>query len=117
VPWCIFSSPQAAWVGKKPEDLENPLVAKVPLQVLGIAQALEETAGFIKVVADRETREIAGVHIIGESAAELIHVGAVAIKQKTEVSEMASLIFAHPTFSEMYSEAALLLEGKPFHLL
>jgi len=117
IPWCIFSSPQVAWVGKRPDELENPLVAKVPIQVLGIAQALEETAGFIKVVADRKTREIVGVHIIGESAAELIHVGAVAIKQRTEIAEMASMIFAHPTFSEMYGEAALLLEGKPFHMM
>lgn len=117
VPWCIFSSPQAAWVGKRPDQVEDPLVAKVPLQVLGIAQAMEETAGFIKVVAERRSREIVGVHIVGESAAELIHVGAMAIKQRTEISEMASLIFAHPTFSEMYSEAALLLEGKPFHLM
>jgi dihydrolipoamide dehydrogenase len=67
----------------------------------------------IKVVARKGV--VKGIHIVGEKATEIIHEGVRAIMSGATVESMAQVIRAHPTFSEIYSEAFHLLEGRPVH--
>ncbi|MDQ7827300.1 MAG: dihydrolipoyl dehydrogenase [Candidatus Eremiobacteraeota bacterium] len=115
IPNCIYTHPEVASVGMAEGSLENPLVGKIPYRVMGKAHASGELAGLIKIVADRGTRKVMGVHIVGEKATELIHEGILAVMEGISIRRMAEVIRAHPTFAEIYSEAFHLLEGRPIH--
>lgn len=117
IPNCVYSHPEAAFAGLKEELVENPQVVSIPYRAMGRAHSEGEISGLIKIVAEKETRKLKGVHIIGEKAAEIIHEGALALKFGLTIDKMAEVIRAHPTYSEIYSEALHLLTGNPIHYL
>ncbi|MEE8110683.1 MAG: dihydrolipoyl dehydrogenase, partial [bacterium] len=88
---------------------------RFPYRALGRSQVAGEIAGEVKIVADEETGEILGVHIIGANAAELIHEAAVAMRWELTVDELAETIHAHPTLSESVMEAAHAVHGMSVH--
>ena len=72
-----------------------------------------ETDGFIKVLADKETDEILGVHMIGARAADMIAEGVVAMEFRASAEDIARISHAHPTFTEAFREACLAATGEP----
>ena len=76
---------------------------------------MEDTVGFVKVVADAETDRILGVHIIGPHASELIAEAVVAMEFYASSEDLARIIHAHPTLSEAVHEAALSVDNRGIH--
>ncbi|HYB71434.1 MAG TPA: dihydrolipoyl dehydrogenase, partial [Candidatus Bathyarchaeia archaeon] len=91
-------------------------VGKFPFTASGKAVALGETDGFVKVVADKTTGEILGVHIVGPEATEMIHEFAVGRTLEATLEEMIHTIHAHPTLSEASLEATLAALGHAIHI-
>jgi dihydrolipoamide dehydrogenase len=71
----------------------------------------------VKIISETKYGEILGVHILGPGATELIHLGAMAIKHEIGVEEIKEMIFAHPTFSEAFFEAALDVSDEAIHIM
>ena len=72
----------------------------------GRAQASSETTGFLKILAHRETKVLLGVHIVGAQADTLIGLGCLALRQGMTIHDLFETVFPHPTFAELYKEAA-----------
>ena len=85
---------------------------KFPFSVLGRAQILGETEGFVKIVTDQKYGEVLGVHIIGPRATELIAEGAALLKLEATTEEIIATLHAHPTLTEAVGEAALDVLGR-----
>lgn len=102
VPSCVFSFPEVATVGLSEEECAglNPKVYKFQYLANGKARATGETEGFLKAVC--VDGEVKGVHIIGAGASDLIHQAAVLMNKKGTVEELADMVFAHPTLSEIF---------------
>ncbi len=120
VPGCIFTRPEVASVGlseqKAKEAGHEIKIGKFPFRALGKALALGQVEGMIKIVAEAESDEILGIHIIGPHATDLIAEGVLAIKTEITVEELGKAIHAHPTLAEGIMEAAHALHGKAIHL-
>ena len=120
VPSCTYCRPQIASIGltqaKAKENGREILVGKFPFTASGKAVALGETEGFVKVIADKTTGEILGVHIIGPEATELIHEFAVGRTLEATLEELMHTIHAHPTLSEAALEATLAALGQAIHI-
>jgi dihydrolipoamide dehydrogenase len=120
IPSCIFSHPEVASVGlseKKAREEEAEIkVGKFPFRALGKAQALGKPEGMVKVLADADSDEILGIHIIGPQATDLIAEGALAMRMEATVDDLAGTIHAHPTLSEAMMEAAHALHNRAIHL-
>jgi dihydrolipoamide dehydrogenase len=120
VPSCTYCRPQVASIGvteaKARENGREVTVGKFPFTANGKAVALGETEGFVKVVADKGTGEILGVHILGPEATELIHEFAVGRTLEATLEEMIHTIHAHPTLSEAALEATLGALGQAIHI-
>ena len=119
IPWAIYTAPEIAWVGATEKEAVESGVecssGKFPFAATGRAKAMEDTAGFVKVVADARTDEILGVHIIGPHASELIAEAVVAMEYRASAEDLARTIHAHPTLSEAVHEAALAVGGRAIH--
>ncbi len=120
VPNCTYSHPEVASVGlteraarEKGYDVR---VGKFPFSALGKAMIVGETAGFVKIVADKRYDEVLGVHIIGPKATEVIAEAALGMKLETTVEELANSIHAHPTLAEAMLEAAHAVYGEAIHV-
>jgi dihydrolipoamide dehydrogenase len=111
VPSVIYTAPEIAWVGLTEEAARasgrNIKVGSFPFQASGRARAMEAAHGFAKVVADADSDEILGVHIIGPMAGELIAEGEMAMEYQAATEDLQVTIHAHPTLSEALHEAAL----------
>ena len=109
-PACIFTFPEIGTAGLSEEQAKaqgrNVRVAKFPFLALGKALAIGETDGFAKWIADAETGQLLGAHIVGPHATELIAPAALAIRNELTAAEVARTIHAHPTLSEVWMEAA-----------
>jgi dihydrolipoamide dehydrogenase len=120
VPSCTYCRPQVASIGiseaKAKESGRSISVGKFPFAASGKAVALGETEGFVKVVADKATGEILGVHILGPEATEIIHEFAVGRTLEATLEEIIHTIHAHPTLSEAAFEATLGALGQAIHL-
>ena len=120
VPSCTYCRPQVASIGvteaKAKEKGREVLVGKFPFTASGKAVALGETDGFVKVVADKATGEILGVHIVGPEATEIIHEFAVGRTLEATLEEIMHTIHAHPTLSEAALEATLAALGQAIHI-
>jgi dihydrolipoamide dehydrogenase len=120
VPSCTYCRPQVASIGASEAAAKNGgreiAVGKFPFTASGKAVALGETDGFVKVVADKATGEILGVHIVGPEATEMIHEFAVGRTLEATVEEIVHTIHAHPTLSEAALEATLAALGHPIHI-
>ena len=111
VPYGIYTSPEIAGVGLT----KGPKIGKFPYSALGIAQAMGEIEGFIKVVAD-EKDKLLGVHILGAEATTLIGAAMLALKNNLKVEDLANCFQAHPSYPEGLQEAALNTLQKSLHL-
>jgi len=120
VPSCTYCRPQVASIGlteaKAKDGGREVAIGKFPFTANGKAVALGETEGFVKVVADKKTGEILGVHIIGPEATEMIHEFAVGRTLEATVDEIMHTIHAHPTLSEAALEATLAALGQAIHI-
>jgi dihydrolipoamide dehydrogenase len=110
VPNCTYCDPEVASVGlteaKAREAGYDVKVGKFPFSASGKARILQETDGFVKIVADKKYDEVLGVHIIGPHATELLAEACVAMQLETTADELGRTIHAHPTVSESIMEAA-----------
>ncbi len=120
VPSCTYCRPQVASIGLSEAaaktDGREVSIGRFPFTANGKAVALGETEGFLKVVADKRTGEILGVHIVGPEATELIHEFAVGRTLEATLEEIIHTIHAHPTLSEASLEATLAALGQAIHI-
>jgi dihydrolipoamide dehydrogenase len=120
VPSCTYCRPQVASIGLSEAAARTNgrevTVGKFPFTASGKAVALGETDGFVKVVADKATGELLGVHIVGPEATELIHEFAVGRTLEATLEEIMHTIHAHPTLSEAALEATLAALGQAIHI-
>ena len=120
VPNCVFSMPEVASVGLTEEEARkennNIKVSKFPFMANGKALGMGETEGMVKIIADGDTLEILGVHILGAHASDLIAEGTLALSMEATAEEIVNTIHAHPTLAETITEAAEGIIGKPIHL-
>ena len=119
VPSCTYSSPEVASVGLREDAAREQgyqvSVGKFPFSALGKASILGEPNGFIKVVADAESGQALGVHMVGPRVTELIAEATAAVGQGLNVATWAGTIHPHPTLSEALGEAVLAAAGRPLH--
>ncbi|GFN30561.1 dihydrolipoyl dehydrogenase [Paenibacillus xylaniclasticus] len=116
IPRCVYSRPEIASVGwterQAKERGMNVRTAKLPFQAIGKAIVAGETDGFVKVIADKETNDIVGVHIIGLHATDLIAEASLAQLLDATPWEIGQSIHPHPTLSEALGEAMLALDNR-----
>lgn len=121
VPGCVFAFPEIASVGLSEEEAKEKGIDYVASKFLfganGKALTMGEEEGFVKVIAEAETKRIIGVHMMGPHASDLIHEAVLAVEKKMTAEDIATVIHAHPTLSEAFFEASLGIEGKSIHLL
>ena len=116
VPWVIYTSPEIAWVGQTEQQLEAAgrayKVGSFPFLANGRARALGDTTGLVKMLADAQTDEILGVHIVGPMASELIAEATVAMAFRASAEDIARICHAHPSLAESTKEAALAVDKR-----
>lgn len=115
IPGVVYTWPEVASVGKTEEELKTSgrkyKSGKFPFKALGRARASMDTDGMVKVLADAETDEVLGVHIVGPRAADMIAEAVVAMEFRASAEDIARISHAHPTFTEATKEAALAATG------
>ncbi|MFL2586686.1 MAG: dihydrolipoyl dehydrogenase [Flavobacteriaceae bacterium] len=121
IPNVIYTWPEVASVGKTEEELKASGIAvkkgQFPMRALGRSRASMDTDGFIKILADAETDEILGVHMIGARAADLITEAVTAMEFRASAEDLARMSHAHPTYAEAIKEAALdATEDRALHI-
>ena len=116
LPWVIYTSPEIAWVGRTEQQLKADGVkykaGTFPFLANGRARALGDTTGMVKFLADAETDEILGVHMVGPMVSELIAEAVVAMEFKASSEDIARICHAHPSLSESTKEAALAVDKR-----
>ncbi len=120
VPYAVFCEPELAGVGLTTEEATKEglefLVGRFPLRAVGRAIATGETHGIVKVLAEKSTGRLLGLHVAGDHASELVAAMAVAVKADLKVQDLATIPFVHPTLSEALGEAAMDALGKSIHV-
>eukprot|EP01106_Pelomyxa_sp_JSP_P016130 TRINITY_DN584_c0_g1_i2.p1 TRINITY_DN584_c0_g1~~TRINITY_DN584_c0_g1_i2.p1 ORF type:complete len:292 (+),score=63.73 TRINITY_DN584_c0_g1_i2:229-1104(+) len=120
IPSVVYTSPEVAWVGATEESARATGVpfrsAVFPMKACSRARCMEETDGFVKVIAHAETDKVIGVHIIAPAAGELIGEATAAVEMGITSAQLARICHAHPTLSEALKEASLGVLGKPLHV-
>lgn len=119
IPWVIYTHPEIAWVGQTEEQLKAAGRAyssgTFPFLANGRARAMGDTTGMVKMLADADTDEILGVHIVGPMASELIAECVVAMEFRASSEDIARICHAHPSLSEATKEAALAVAKRPLN--
>lgn len=119
VPGAIFTMPEIGNVGLTEDEAKKGGIdvtcSSVNFRTLGKAQAMGEIAGEAKIVSEKETGKVLGVHITGPHATDLIAEGTLAVQKGLTVADLAHTIHAHPTLSEIVSEVALKGAGMAIH--
>lgn len=119
IPWVVYTEPEIAGVGKTEEEAKADgravNVGKFAFRANGRAMAIDAEDGFVKIIADKETDRVLGVHIIGKNASEMIAEAAVAMEFSASAEDIARSVHAHPTMSEATKEAALAVDGRALH--
>jgi dihydrolipoamide dehydrogenase len=120
IPSVVYTMPEIAVIGRGEEDLKAAgieyKVGKFPFNANARARAINHTDGFVKVLADRKTDRVLGVHMVGASVGELIQEAAVLMEFGGSAEDLARTTHAHPTMSEAVREAAMAAWFKPIHL-
>jgi dihydrolipoamide dehydrogenase len=121
IPGVVYTWPEVAAVGKTEEELiaagVEYKVGSFPIKALGRARASMDTAGLIKILADKTTDEVLGVHMVAPRAADLIMEAVVAMEFRASSEDIARICHPHPTYSEGIKEAALdATEGRALHV-
>jgi dihydrolipoamide dehydrogenase len=120
IPGIVYTWPEAAAVGKTEEELKEAKIeykaGKFSMRALGRSRASGDIDGFVKVLADKNTDEILGVHMVGARVADLIMEAAVAMEFRASAEDLARICHGHPTYSEAVKEAAKAAwDGKPLN--
>jgi len=119
IPGVIFTSPEVALVGITEDEAKklglNVNVGKFHFKPLGKAQAANETEGFVKILADKETDRILGAQCAGPHATDLISEMVIAVREELTAEELGNTVHAHPTFAEIWMEAAHALHKSCIH--
>src|SRR5699024_7786409 len=119
IPTCIYAYPEASKVGKTEKEATDagiPVkIGKFPVQAIGKAQVNGHGEGFCKVIVHENTDDIIGVHILGESATELIGEASLATFLNASGWELSKTIHPHPSLTEVFSEADLDTNNKQIH--
>tara|TARA_B100000678_G_scaffold106826_1_gene89684 strand:- start:38608 stop:39930 length:1323 start_codon:yes stop_codon:yes gene_type:complete len=120
IPGVVYTWPEVASVGKTEEQLKEDKVeyksGQFPMRALGRSRASGDTDGFVKILSDKETDEVLGVHMVGARAADLIAEAVTAMEFRASAEDIARMSHAHPTYSEAVKEAALAAtEDRPIH--
>ena len=121
IPNVIYTWPEVASVGKTEEQLINDGIefkkGQFPMRALGRARASMDIDGFVKILADKKTDEILGVHIIGARAADLIAEAVIAMEFRASAEDISRMSHSHPTYAEAIKEAALAAtEDRALHM-
>jgi dihydrolipoamide dehydrogenase len=121
IPRCIYAFPEVASVGVNAKEAREKgleiKVGKFPYQYNGRAVAMGNPEGFVKIIAEKESGEILGVHILGEHATELIPLASLAMQNGVNLAGIKRTVFPHPTLAETLFEASLAVDGEAIHLL
>ena len=111
IPGVVYTWPEVASVGKTEEQLTEEGVAykagSFPMRALGRSRASGDIDGFVKILADKATDEVLGVHMVGARAADLIAEGVTAMEFRASAEDIARMSHPHPTYTEAVKEAAL----------
>ena len=120
IPWVIYTAPEIAWVGRTEQQLKadgTPYRAgQFPFAINGRALGHGDTHGFVKMLAHEKTDEILGVHIINTHASELIAEAVVAMEFRASSEDIARIVHAHPSLSEVMHEAALAVNKRALNM-
>lgn len=120
IPNVAYTHPEVAAVGLTEEEVKarglTYKVSQFPFKANSRARCIDDTEGFVKIIAEEKSRRIIGVHMIGPNASELIAEAAIAMKLKATADALADTCFAHPTLSEALKEASLGLFKAPIHI-
>lgn len=116
----IYTHPEIAWVGKTEEELkhagEDYKVGVFPFAASGRAKAMADASGMVKIITDKVTDRILGLHIIGAHASELVMQGVIGMEFQGSGEDLAHMVFPHPTLSEAIHEAVLAADGRAVHI-
>ncbi|WIG55855.1 MAG: Dihydrolipoamide dehydrogenase of 2-oxoglutarate dehydrogenase [Rhodanobacteraceae bacterium] len=119
IPYVIYTEPEIAWAGKTEQQCKDEGIpyktGSFPFAANGRALAINEGVGLVKIIAHAETDRILGVHMVGPEVSELIAEGVVAMEFKGASEDLARIIHAHPTLSEVVHEAALAVDKRSIH--
>ncbi len=119
IPSVVYTAPEVASVGRTEEELKEAgieyTIGKFSFSANGRARAMLATDGFVKILADKTTDRVLGVHILGHNAGEMIHEAVVLMEFSGSSEDLARVCHAHPTMSEAVREAALACFAKPIH--
>jgi dihydrolipoamide dehydrogenase len=121
IPGVVYTWPEVASVGQTEEQLKEAgasyKVGQFPMRALGRSRASGDTDGFVKILADKETDEVLGVHMVGARVADLIAEGVTAMEFRASAEDIARMSHAHPTYAEAVKEAALAAtEDRALHI-
>lgn len=121
IPAVIYTTPEIAWVGKTEQELiqegESYRIGVFPFSSSGRAHALDHEKGFVKVLAQKDSDKILGVHMIGDQTTELIAQAVIAMEFEASSEDIALTVFAHPSLAEAFKESAMAVNGKAIHLV
>jgi dihydrolipoamide dehydrogenase len=120
VPGIVYTAPEIATLGKTEDQLKEAGIAfnkgVFPLQANSRARAVGHGEGFVKILADKATDKVLGVHIIGHEAGTVIHECATAMAFGASSEDIARTCHGHPTLNEAVKEAALAVDGRAIHI-
>jgi dihydrolipoamide dehydrogenase len=115
IPGVVYTWPEVAAVGSTEEELKEKGIAykvgNFPFKALGRARASMDTEGFVKVLSDKNTDEILGVHMIGPRIADVIAEAVTAMEFRASAEDVGRMSHAHPTYTEAFKEACLAATG------
>jgi dihydrolipoamide dehydrogenase len=122
IPAVVFTDPEIATAGMTEDEAKAAghaklKVGKFPFAALGRALSVNDTDGFVKLVADGETGEVLGIHIVGNGASDLISEAALAIEMGAVADDIRLTIHPHPTLGEAVMEAAAVALGEAVHVI
>ena len=119
VPSVIYTAPEVAWVGQSEEQAKaagyTVKTGVSSFAASGRAKALEQAVGLVKVISDEKTDRILGVHMVGPYVSEMIAESVLALEYAATTEDVALTMHAHPTLSETFHDAVLLVDGRAIH--
>ena len=119
IPWVIYTHPEIAWVGRSEQQLKQDGVeyraGSFPFIANGRAKGIGDTTGMVKILAERESDRVVGVHMFGGNASDMIAEAVLAMEFGSSAEDIARTCHAHPTLSEVVKEAALAVDARAIH--
>ncbi len=121
IPGVVYTSPELAWVGLTEQEARDKgyevRTGVFPLSASGRAMTLQATDGFVKMVVEKDTDLLLGVHIVGPHASDLLGEAGLALEMAATASDIALTIHAHPTLGEAVLEAAEAVHKQAIHIM